>query len=51
MHTGVATGYLLLGLIQARDGIAIRVLKNLGVDFNELEGAIKQLQGESDNND
>lgn len=38
-HRSVGSGHLLLGLIKEGEGVAIRVLKELGVDLHQLRAA------------
>lgn len=43
-HDSVDTGHLLIGLASERDGLASRVLRNLGVDAERLRGRLLQMQ-------
>jgi ATP-dependent Clp protease ATP-binding subunit ClpC len=39
-HKHIDTGHLLLGLLREGDGIAVRVLENLGADLNKLRDSV-----------
>jgi len=45
-HTYVGTEHLLLGLLREEEGIAARVLENLGVHINEVREEVINLMGE-----
>ncbi len=40
-HDYIGTEHLLLGIIKEGEGIAIKILKNLGVDLHKLKKAIE----------
>lgn len=42
-HDYIGTEHLLLGLIREGEGIAIKILKNLGVDLHKLRKAIEEM--------
>ena len=46
-HNYIGTEHLLLGLIREGEGVAARVLENLGVDLNKLRSNIIKMLGES----
>ena len=46
-HTYVGTEHLLLGLLREEEGIAARVLENLGVRINEVREEVAALLGET----
>jgi len=46
-HSYIGPEHLLLGLIRERDGVAIRVLENLGVDLKKLEKRIRESLAEN----
>ena len=51
-HSYVGTEHILLGLLREGEGIAARVLENLGVDLNEIRNEImKTLDPEYDGDD
>ena len=45
-HSYVGTEHLLLGLIREEEGVAVRVLENLGVDFSKVRTQVIQMLGE-----
>ncbi len=47
-HNYIGTEHLLLGLIRERDGIAARVLANLGVDLSKVRSAVVFIIGRGD---
>lgn len=47
-HTYVGTEHILLGLIREGEGVAARVLNNLGVSLNKARQQVLQLLGNSD---
>lgn len=47
-HTYVGTEHILLGLIREGEGVAARVLSNLGVSLNKARQQVLQLLGSSD---
>lgn len=47
-HNYVGTEHILLGLILAGDGVAVKVLSNLGVDLNKLRAAVEFIIGGGD---
>src|SRR5262245_33541440 len=40
-HNYIGTEHLLLGLVREGDGVAARVLKNLGVELNKVRSAVE----------
>ena len=46
-HNYIGTEHLLLGLIREGEGVAARVLENLGVDLNKLRANIIKMLGET----
>jgi ATP-dependent Clp protease ATP-binding subunit ClpA len=46
-HIYIGTEHLLLGLIREGEGVAIRVLKNLGVDSTKVRTPVIQMLGET----
>ncbi|ADH97632.1 ATP-dependent protease ATP-binding subunit ClpC [Salisediminibacterium selenitireducens] len=48
-HSYVGTEHILLGLIREGEGVAARVLNNLGVSLNKARQQVLQLLGNSDN--
>ncbi|EUJ26580.1 ATP-dependent Clp protease ATP-binding subunit [Listeria floridensis FSL S10-1187] len=48
-HTYVGTEHILLGLIREGEGVAARVLSNLGVSLNKARQQVLQLLGGGDN--
>ena len=46
-HNYIGTEHLLLGLIREGEGVAARVLENLGIDLNKLRSNIIKMLGES----
>ncbi|WP_058300164.1 ATP-dependent protease ATP-binding subunit ClpC [Gorillibacterium timonense] len=47
-HTYVGTEHILLGLIREGEGVAARVLNNLGISLNKARQQVLQLLGSSD---
>jgi ATP-dependent Clp protease ATP-binding subunit ClpC len=47
-HTYVGTEHILLGLIREGEGVAARVLNNLGVSLNKARGQVLQLLGSTE---
>jgi len=47
-HTYVGTEHILLGLIREGEGVAARVLNNLGISLNKARQQVLQLLGNSD---
>ncbi len=47
-HTYVGTEHILLGLIREGEGVAARVLNNLGVSLNKARGQVLQLLGSNE---
>ena len=45
-HSYIGTEHLLLGLIREGDGVAARVLENLGVDLNKVRTNVVKMLGE-----
>ena len=46
-HNYIGTEHLLLGLIRENEGVAARVLENLGVDLNKIRSNVVKILGES----
>lgn len=46
-HNYIGTEHLLLGLIRESEGVAARVLENLGVDLNKIRSNVVKILGES----
>ena len=46
-HNYIGTEHLLLGLIREGEGVAARVLENLGVDLNKIRTNVVKMLGES----
>ena len=46
-HNFIGTEHLLLGLIREGEGVAARVLENLGVDLNKIRTNVVKMLGES----
>ena len=46
-HNYIGTEHLLLGLIREGEGVAAKVLENLGVDLNKCRSNVIKLLGES----
>ena len=46
-HRVVGTEHLVVGLLREKDGIAARVLKNLGMDVNTFENKLIEIEGKS----
>ena len=46
-HNYIGTEHLLLGLIREGEGVAARVLENLGVDLNKIRSNVVKMIGES----
>src|SRR5580698_6227176 len=46
-HNYIGTEHLLLGLIREGEGVAARVLENLGVDLSKVRTQVIRLLGES----
>ena len=44
----VGTEHILLALIREKEGVAFKILNDLGADFNELENGIDSVTGESE---
>ena len=47
-HSYVGTEHILLGLIREGEGVAARVLSNLGVSLNKARQQVLQLLGNND---
>jgi ATP-dependent Clp protease ATP-binding subunit ClpC len=47
-HDYIGTEHLLLGLVRERDGIAARVLSNLGVDLDKVQSGVEFIIGHGD---
>ena len=46
-HNYIGTEHLLLGLIREGEGVAARVLENLGVDMNKIRSSVIKMLGDS----
>src|SRR5438128_8273722 len=44
-HNYIGTEHLLLGLVREGEGVAAKVLRNLGVDLNEARSAVEAIIG------
>src|SRR3954464_7566849 len=47
-HNYIGTEHLLLGLVREGDGVAARVLSNLGVELNRVRSAVEFIIGRGD---
>jgi excisionase family DNA binding protein len=47
-HNYIGTEHLLLGLVRESDGVAARVLNNLGVSLNDARSAVEYIIGRGD---
>ena len=47
-HDYIGTEHILLGLVRETDGVAARVLSNLGVDLNKVRSAVEFIIGRGD---
>jgi ATP-dependent Clp protease ATP-binding subunit ClpA len=47
-HTYIGTEHLLLGLVRVEEGIAARVLRNLGIELGRVRGAVEFIVGRGD---
>ena len=47
-HNYIGTEHLLLGLVREGDGVAARVLENLGVELNKVRTAVEFIIGRGD---
>ena len=47
-HNYIGTEHILLGLVRETDGVAARVLSNLGVDLNKVRSAVEFIIGRGD---
>ena len=47
-HNYIGTEHLLLGLVREGEGVAAKVLKNLGVDLNKVRSAVEHIIGRGD---
>src|SRR5690348_11337284 len=47
-HNYIGTEHLLLGLVREGDGVAAKVLNNLGVELNKARAAIEHIIGRGD---
>ncbi|MYH41784.1 MAG: ATP-dependent Clp protease ATP-binding subunit [Chloroflexi bacterium] len=47
-HNYIGTEHLLLGLVREGDGVAAKVLSNLGVDLNKVRSAVEFIIGRGD---
>jgi len=47
-HNYIGTEHLLLGLVREGDGVAARVLRNLGVELNMVRSAVESIIGRGD---
>ena len=50
-HNYIGTEHILLGLVRETDGVAARVLSNLGVDLNKVRSAVEFIIGRGDRPD
>ena len=44
-HTYIGTEHILLGLVRETDGVAAKVLNNLGVELNKVRSAVEFIIG------
>jgi excisionase family DNA binding protein len=47
-HNYIGTDHLLLGLVREGDGVAAKVLNNLGVELNKVRSAVEYVIGQGD---
>jgi ATP-dependent Clp protease ATP-binding subunit ClpC len=47
-HNYIGTEHLLLGLVREGDGVAAKVLNNLGVELNKVRSAVEYVIGQGD---
>src|SRR5260370_15689861 len=47
-HNYIGTEHLLLGLVREGEGVAAKVLSNLGVDLNKVRSAVEDIIGHGD---
>src|SRR6476469_9305137 len=47
-HNYIGTEHLLLGLVREGDGVAAKVLNNLGVSLNDARSAVEHIIGRGD---
>ena len=47
-HNYIGTEHILLGLVRETEGVAARVLANLGVDLNKVRSAVEFIIGRGD---
>jgi ATP-dependent Clp protease ATP-binding subunit ClpC len=47
-HNYIGTEHLLLGLVREEDGVAAKVLQNLGVDLQKVRSAVDNIVGQGD---
>src|SRR6267154_5357178 len=47
-HNYIGTEHLLLGLVRQGEGVAAKVLSNLGVDLNKVRNAVEHIIGRGD---
>jgi hypothetical protein len=47
-HTSIGTEHLLLGLVREGDGVAAKVLSNLGVELDQIRSAVEFIIGRGD---
>ena len=47
-HNYIGTEHLLLGLLRVEEGIAAKVLHELGVEVNQARGAVEHIIGRGD---
>lgn len=47
-HNYIGTEHLLLGLVREREGIAAQVLRNLGIEVNQVRSAVEAIIGRGD---
>ncbi len=47
-HNYIGTEHLLLGLVREGDGVAAKVLSNLGVELNKVRSAVEFIFGRGD---
>src|SRR5436309_13309240 len=47
-HNYIGTEHLLLGLVREGDGVAAKVLRNLGIELNKVRSAVEFIIGRGD---
>ena len=47
-HNYIGTEHILLGLVREEDGVAVRVLSNMGVQLPKVRAAVEYIVGQDD---